>query len=152
MKRIVQAFVVVAVAMLAACSYTHNTETTTTVITENPDGSFTLQHTKVVDDTTITLQGDSWRDLIRQLPELDSRAAASELLKYRYEYRFDVYNINGVFVGTVSVETLEEALAVLPDLYAITGMNPPPASELAELEDELIANWISPQTHWNLYH
>jgi len=111
-----------------------------------------LEITDTVENKTFTITGDTVKELVSQIPKMDASTEAVEMLKVRYEYRFDVHDIDGVYVGTVSISTLPEALEIIPDLFTLGGLDVPPAAELMELEDDLIANWISPRMHWILYH
>ena len=147
------AIVSCAVLMIGACTYSKTTTTRRYEGGQDPQtGVYYLEITDTVENLTITIEADSVKELVSQIPEMDSGSKASEMITVRYEYRIDVHDIYGNYVGTVSVRTLSQALELIPDLFTLGGLSVPPAAELEELEDDLAANWISPQTHWNLYH
>lgn len=144
--------VVAAVAMtvLAACTYERTTSSGRGTFTKHQDGTITGTWEQFNTNTTIGVEGDSVRQIINQLPHLDEQGGVP--IQYRYEYHFDVYDTSGAFADTIAVQTLQEFIEMIPVAFELGGLAAPPSETLDILAADAAANWVDPQTHYNLHH
>ncbi|MBO6739142.1 MAG: hypothetical protein JJ916_04705 [Phycisphaerales bacterium] len=98
------------------------------------------------------MEGDSVRELKRLNP-FDKETGQNPVpISYRYEYQFEVYDTSGAYVDTISVANLDEFVDTIPVAIQLGGLEAPTSAEVEPFATDAASNWVSPQTHWMMYH
>ncbi len=160
MRSLILAATAAVTLLLVGCMYQRDFGTETVRITEYPDGTrtMTIERDNGSEKIEMDITGKSRREVRRVIPfplleDLDGLPLAANPvpvpIDYRYEYRFDVYDINGDFVDTITIETYDDFVAMMPVAFSLGGFPMPSQETLDALAADLLLHWVDPETDWH---
>lgn len=160
MRSISLAMAVIVTMVLAACTYTRTFQGGTVTVEERPDGTriLTVEGDHEEETLKFNITGKSKREVRRLIPfplmdcESSSIATNPIAFEYHYSYKFDVFDIHGDFVETLTVETYEDFVAMMPLACSLAGYPVPSQADLDALAEDMLVFWIDPETDWHRFN
>lgn len=152
MRQILLATTVLATMLLAACTYTYRQGGRETTFTEYPDGRKTMTVKDGDIHEEIRIDGLSRREIRRLIPgprQDDTTLNNPIPVDYRYEYRFDVYDTDDVFVDSIAIATFDDFVAMIPVVFQMGGLPVPNQADIDDLAAEMSVWWVDPKTDWH---
>ncbi len=163
MRQILLATAAIVTTLLAACTYTRDFGTEKVILERFTDGTtrMTIERDNGGEKIEMDITGKSRREIRRMVPfplmeGLDGLPLAANPvpvpIEYRYEYRFDVYDINGDFADTITVETYDDFVAMMPVAFSLGGFPMPSQDTLDAMAADMLPHWVDPETDWHNYN